>query len=271
MTLIITELSPFGIVMVGDTAQTVDSLNADRTIGERAFFGLIKVIPVPKLNAGLAYWGWTKMPPNDEDHGVWMDWWLRDLVDKRQADYNTLEDLAKLLETELRIHVPRLTEPELVLMPTGDGGIHLAGFVEAGKDMLPCFWHIHNGRSQRLPDKQIDPCIVNANCDCPPIKLEEEASYITRNGDIEAYVGFFERHLRGYTQELSDELGILVPFPTLGSRAEYWSAQIRFISALYEASGVMEEGTLRRMIKGIGDQVTTLTIVPTGIVSYFTR
>lgn len=39
MTLIITELSEIGIVMVGDTAQTVESLNADHTIGDRAFAG----------------------------------------------------------------------------------------------------------------------------------------------------------------------------------------------------------------------------------------
>ena len=69
LTLIITELSRLGIVMVGDTARTVDSVTPSGKIQDRAFYGLIKVLPVQKLQAGLAYWGWAKMPP-DDDNGI---------------------------------------------------------------------------------------------------------------------------------------------------------------------------------------------------------
>ena len=258
--------------MVGDTAKTVSSLNPDHTIGERAFSGLIKVIPVPKLDAGLSYWGWTKIPPNDKTNGgVWLDWWLQDFVAARRNDYETLEDLAHLLETELRRQVPPLTQPVLDLLPTGNGGIHLAGFEEVNSVKEPCFWHIHNGDSQARPDSPIDPLIVNANCDYPARRLEPNQPYFTRNGDIKAYAEFFDRHMSDYMQELHEQLGIILPFPSLVSRAEFWSAQIRFISALYEASGVIEDGILKHMVKGIGDQITTLIIATDGIRGYFTR
>ena len=270
MTLIITELSELGIVMVGDTAQTIDCLNPNHTVEERAFKGLIKVLPVQKLNAGLAYWGWTKMPPYREN-GVWLDWWLQDFVNSRRNEYDTLEDLAHLLEAELRRNVPRLSDLVLEVLPTGDGGIHLAGFEEVNGALEPCFWHIHNGHSQTLPERRIDPHIVNANPDFPAHRLEQGTAYFTRNGDIEAYARFFDNHLSTYMQEIYNEQGIILPFPSLISRAEFWSAQIRFISALYEASGVVENGILKRMVKGIGDEITTLTITGDGIQSYFTR
>lgn len=256
--------------MVGETAQTVTSMAPNHTLQDRSFFGLVKVIPVPKLQAGLSYWGWAKVPPNDEEHGIWMDWWLQNLILRRVAEYDTIEELANLLEAELRLVVPRMTEPELTECPDGNIGVHLAGFVDTNGIRLPCFWHIHNGRSQRLPNKQIDPHIINANYDIPPQQYDTGTA-ITRNGDIEAYSRFFDRHLQGYLQEVYEEFGMIMPYPTLGSRAEFWSAQIKFISALYEASGYMGREGLFRMTKGIGDQVTTLTITQSGIVSYFTR
>ncbi|MCJ7431053.1 hypothetical protein MUO83_07590 [Candidatus Bathyarchaeota archaeon] len=274
LTLIITELSRLGIVMVGDTAQTVDSVTPRGTIQDRAFYGLIKVLPVQMLQAGVSYWGWAKMPP-DDDNGRWMDWWLQDFIDRRRNEYNTLYDFAQLLETELRELVPQLSVEELREAPSGNGGIHLAGFVNVGRTREPCFWHIHNGQSQALPHRRIDPRVVNANFDCPSLRFRQLSrlgqSHVTRNGDIEAYVTFFEGHFTDYVRELNERLQIVMPLPTLGHRAEFWSAQIKFISALYEVGGVIENGVVRQMTKGIGDQVTTLTIASGGIRSYYTR
>lgn len=275
MTLIITALSDLGIVMVGDTSITEDCLNANRTIGERAFSGLIKVVQVPKLAAGLAYWGWTKMPPDQQSqnaehqNGVWLDWWLQNLVIERQADYQSLEDLAHILENELRVLVPPLNKQELKISLLGNGGIHLAGFEEVDGTRQPCFWHIHNGISRS--DLKIDPCIVNANCDYPPLKIPQGNIYMTRNGDFETYAEFFDGYFKDFVRDLNVKQEMVLPFPSLVSHAEFWSAQIRFISALYEASGRFEKGELKRTVKGIGDEITTLTIDAEGIRSYFTR
>jgi len=150
--------------MAADTAEIVSSVNVRGLIEDRAFFGLTKLMPVRKLQAGISYWGWAKMPPSS-DTGRWMDWWLRYFLVNNRNNYDTIEDLALLLETELRKVVPPLSEEELKSEPFGQGGIHLAGFLEENGKKLPCFWHIHNGFSQQLPEKKLDPHIVNANYD----------------------------------------------------------------------------------------------------------
>jgi len=258
--------------MVGHTAQTVDSRTPLGTSEDRAFFGLIKVLPIHKLDAGVSYWGWAKMPPNTSN-GVWMDWWLQDFINKKRSDYTTLDDFVQLLEAELQRLVPPLEEKELEIMPLGSGGIHVAGFTETNGMKVPCFWHIHNGISQALPGKKLNPHIVNANCDWQPKRFHElkERSYVTRNGEIEAYATFFEEHLQAYTGKLYDKMKMIVPLPTIVHRAEFWSSQIKFISALYEVGGLMKNGVIKPMIKSIGDQVTTLTITPDGIRDYYTR
>lgn len=147
VTLIITELSSFGIIMVGETAETVDCLAPDHTATERAFAGLIKIVPVPSLRAGLSYWGWAKIPPQEDKTGIFLDWWLQNLISQRMREYNSIEGLAKLLEKELRIVIPKMTDEELEESHWGNGGIHLAGFVTTNGNDLPCFWSIHNGFS----------------------------------------------------------------------------------------------------------------------------
>lgn len=273
MTLIITELSPLGIAMAADTAEIVSGVNVRGLIEDRAFFGLTKLLPVRKLQAGISYWGWAKMPPSSYT-GRWMDWWLEYFLVNNRNNYDTIEDLALLLETELRRTVPPLSEEELKSEPSGQGGIHLAGFLEENGKKLPCFWHIHNGFSQALPEKKLDPHVVNANYDCPPQKylgLGAGAIYVTTNGDTEAYLRFFRKYLREYLGELNREMGIVIPIRTIDFTAEFWRAQIRFISELYSIAGIRDEISLRKMVRGIGGEVTTLTITEEGIHSYQTR
>jgi len=274
LTLIITELSYLGIVMAADTAQTIECRNALGIIEDRAFLGLTKVLPVLKLQTGLSYWGWAKMPP-DSQSGTWTDWWLRSFIANNEGNFESIGDLAALLEKELRKLVPPLTDDELKVMPFGNGGVHLAGYVDMKDGRAPCFWHVHNGRSQALPNKKIDPKIVNANFDVPPERyLEFEkrgATVVIRNGDIEAYARLFEKYLKEYFLEAGKEMGIVIPVPTIVHRSEFWRAQIRFMSELYGCSGVLSEGTIKQMSRDIGDEVTVLIITKDGIRSYYTR
>jgi len=280
MTLIITELSKLGIAMAADTALTVESLNPRRTIEDRAFNGLIKLLPVKKLQAGISYWGWSQIPPNKEiGNGVWMDWWLRDFLVKKHNKYSTIEELALLLESELRAPggIPRLSDSEFETMPYGTGGIHLAGFTDYEDKKVPCFWHIHNGRSQALPDKKIDPKIVNANNDIPPEKFlelqKQSKTPLIRNGEIEKYARFFDNYLVKYLSKLRKEMGFIL-YPTLLHRAEFLKAQIRFISELYSVGGELSqnEKVLRKITRSIGNEVTILTITAEeGITNYITN
>lgn len=190
--------------------------------------------------------------------------------------YNTIDELASLLENELRKRITPLKETDLELMPGGSGGVHLAGFVDQEGKRVPCFLHIHNGFSQALREKELDPHIVNANYDCPPKKslelMKSGVIYSTTNGDIEICARFFRKYLGNYLQELWKERQIVVPLPHIGFHAEFLRARIKFISELYATGGSMQEnGTLRRMVRGIGGEVTTLTITEDGIQNYQTR
>ena len=272
MTLIITEITELGIIMAGDTAYSVESRTTQGTFDERAFKGLVKVLPIDKINAGLSYWGWATMPPGNPNQGVWMDWWIRDFLTRNQEQYETIDELAILLETELRTLIPPLSSGEHKISPLGNGGIHLAGYVDHEGNPCPCLWHIHNGISQQLPEKEINPLIVNANNDYPPERYVREGSFIIRTGDFEPYARFFEGYLLDYGAELLEEESILVPLPNLLSRAEFIRAQIRFISEIYSVSGdITIEGDLQRKIRSISDEVTLLLISENEIQGYFTR
>ena len=56
MTLILTELSSFGIAMATDSALTEELRKPDGTIGDKVYYGAQKLFTVPKLRAGIAYW-----------------------------------------------------------------------------------------------------------------------------------------------------------------------------------------------------------------------
>lgn len=62
MTLILTELSHYGIAMATDSALTETLLKPDGTIGDKDYYGARKLFTVPKLSAGISYWGWGDIP-----------------------------------------------------------------------------------------------------------------------------------------------------------------------------------------------------------------
>ena len=105
LTLIFTELSPFGIAMSADTAVTESCVNERGLPDDRAFFGLTKLLPIKKLDAGISYWGWATMPP-DSTNGVWMDWWLKNYLVRNSNRYDTINKLPYVL-AQLVLH-PKL-------------------------------------------------------------------------------------------------------------------------------------------------------------------
>jgi len=270
MTLIITELSEFGIVMAGDSAITLSGVTPIKAFGDRAFFGLKKVIPVYKINAGIAYWGWTKMPPHC-DEVPWFDEWLESYLFLNQHKYSSIHELAALLESELQNKVNPMTDAELELLPLGNGGLHLAGYTEYQGKAQPCLYHIHNGRSDTHPES--DSHIVNANFDIPPNKFLENigrGNPYLRNGDIEVFARFFDGYFQQFLQEVRRDMQITLPIIAL--RDDFWRSQIKFISSLYELAGEFtDRGLPRRMVRSIGGDVTTLMIHANMLGRYETR
>ena len=186
-----------------------------------------------------------------------------------KSRYNCIEDLALLLEDELRKRIPKINIGDY---PLGNGGFHIAGYESSEGQFFQTFWHVHNGKSSALSGKSLDPTIVNANNDIAPteeysqmLKAYETFVYnpITiRNGDIEAYVELWDLLFKKESTftKIVKELGITFPRAmTLEERAKYLKFQIQTIEGIYKFS---EKG------KGIRGPITTLTITPTEITSY---
>ena len=61
--------------MAADSAVTRSVRNPDGTIGDKVYHGAQKLFTIPKLRAGISYWGWVSLPqPNsdwDSDEDSW--------------------------------------------------------------------------------------------------------------------------------------------------------------------------------------------------------
>jgi len=278
MTLILTELSKFGIAMAADSALTVPLRKPDGTIGDKVYYGAKKLFTIPKLKAGISYWGWGDIPYPGAD---WFDknklerteLWLPHFLERSKERYNSISDLAQLLEEELRKRIPEI---DVKKYPYGDGGIHLAGYESLDEQPLPTFWHIHNGKSQALPNKKLNPAIVNANNDVPldlaenkegakmsgSLIAKERGRAIIRNGDIKHYTVLWELLFKPKSpfSKIAKNTDLTFPYAeNLKERAKLLKFQIQTVAGLYRFS---KEGG------GIGGQITMLTNSPAGIMIY---
>jgi hypothetical protein len=258
--------------MATDSAITRDVRKPDGTNGGKVYYGAQKLFVVPKLRAGIAYWGWVFLPQpgsdwlSDEKKQDLLELWLPHFLECNKDRYDSISDLAQLLENELRKRIPKIDVKE---HRYGDGGIHLAGYESESRengDLLPTFWHIHNGLSQALPNKKLNPAIVNANNDIPLTtgrKIVETPGLATiRNGDIESYVVLWELLFRPDSafSQIVKTVDLTFPYvDSLAERASLLKFQIQMVAGIYQFS---KEGT------GIGSPIATLTISRAKSITY---
>jgi len=129
MTLIQTWLFPFGISMGSDSAISYNTSITEPSGRKRMriLTGCTKTLWIPKIKAGISYWG------DGNIDNVTTDVWLSDFIFSRRDQYNNISDFAVLLQDELRELVPKITEPKGSMeYRYGKRGFHLAGFVEHG-------------------------------------------------------------------------------------------------------------------------------------------
>lgn len=259
MTLILTELSHYGIAMATDSALTQTLLKPDGTVDDKDYYGARKLFVVPKLSAGISYWGWGDVPERgaswEDERKFRTELWLPYFLEINEANYDTVSELAILLEKELRQRIPKIDANEHKL---GDGGMHLAGYEEIDGRLVPTFWHIHNGISQQLPNKKLNPEIVNANNDIPTELgrkiVERKGLARIANPPLGDYTVLWELLFKpksAFSQIVGQE-GLTFPYAdSLEKRAELLKFQIETVVGIYRFS---REGG------GIATPVHTLTI-----------
>lgn len=264
MTLVLTWLFPFGICMGADSAISYNSYITEPSGRKRRriLTGGTKTLWIPKIKAGISYWGEGCID------NVTTDVWLSDFVFSHKDQYDNISDFATLLQDELRPLVPEISEPEgSVEYRYGKRGFHLAGFIEHEGKPLPTFYHIHNGQSETTPN--INPRIINANYDLPPEKVlnhfaKSESPYV-RNGEFLLYTSLFH-NLRIAFGQFEDLLrkatGLPFIFPDvtkfsdpLEAYSEFVRFWIRLVRDVYALSNLPEI---------IGGDISVLSISPSG-------
>lgn len=252
MTLVLTEISQYGIVMGADSAVTCETPLPSGGTGRRVLTGVQKLFPIPYLQAGVSCWGYGQIGNFETDV------WLSDFIRRHQGQSQTLQDFAMQLQDELNRIIPPTQSGQ------GEAGFHLAGFVSRNGRLTPDFWHIHNGPSQFF--NNIDPHVFNANHDLAGAMAQGSYNHstpnlIARNGDYLFYAAWW-KDFEDLLKATLRQRGINIPLPSLEGRAEYIRFQIRTISEIYSMS---------TLLASIGGEISILAIDTSGTCSFYRR
>lgn len=261
MTLVLSELSSFGVAIATDSAVTFSN--------DRVYIGAQKLLPVYKLNAGIAVWGLGRI--NNTDSDVWLEKFIENEVKPNMSLWNMAKKLAeKLNEAFGGIISERM-------------GVHVAGFDEKNGICGPAFYHVHNGhyhieyrngKIENVPDE--NPAIreFKANEDCPPAVYPNNKFYLTRNGDFSIFAILYDK-INPLFNNVQNMTGLKFPYPSsLASRGEYLRFWINTIVGIYRLSNARKRILPQPATAGdasIGGPITVLTISKTGIESFYTK
>jgi len=238
MTLIITELSEFGIAMVADSAVTFKEQAASGLTITRVLNGAQKLQVIPYLGAGISMWGLAELPGAVKP--IPTDVWLFDFI-QRHTTIKSIDEFANELAHELQEAVGNIKIPM---------GFHLAGYVEQEGKRLPTLYHVRNvdGTYNDYQHREFIP-----GHDIPPRHVKKNEFPGLRNGDFGPYAALSEAVNRQLPTIKS--MGLSVPYPSLQGRIDYLVAWVKFIADLYASSMTLPK---------IGGSIASLGITPEG-------
>ena len=261
MTLVLTELSKFGVAMAADSAVTFP--------GGRVFIGAQKLLPVKKINAGISVWG------NGEVNGLDADVWLQNFIDTKVKLNMSLWDMANNLADELNKAFGKPIKERM--------GVHVAGFDEKNGKLGPAFYHVHNGHYhfeyingvvEESPGEDPPTRKFIANEDCPPRIYFDNQTYLTRNGDFSVFALLYDQ-IEPFFSKVKQMTGIEFPYPlSLANRGEYLRFWVDTVVGIYRLSNARKRIFPQPDTAGdasIGGPVTVLTISELGIESFYTK
>lgn len=262
MTLVITEVSNFGVAMAADSAVTFSS--------GRVLIGVQKLLPIPQIDAGISVWGRGEIAGQDADV------WLQNFIANDVNDGMSLWDAANLLAESLNNAFGQQINERM--------GIHVSGFDERRGIRGPSFYHIHNGHyhieyrnGQILEIPNEDPPIreFRAHMDRPPtIYSDNDEPLTTRNGDFSIFAPLYDS-ISPLFENVQNQTGLIFPYPRgLASRGEYLRFWVKTIIEVYRLSNARRRILPHPITAGdasIGGPVSILTISDSGIESFYTR
>ena len=260
MTLIVSEVSKFGIAMAADSAITETyppswALNSGIPVPPTVRVGAQKIIPIKTINAAIAVWGFgTVGMPANLDAQIPIDSFLLDFAESINAN-TSLEEVGNKLAGAIN---------PLIKVGGVRGGFHLAGYSQEKGVRFPALYHIHTGHKAGGPHEPLKlyrdfPFENNLNVD-QWLKNLETITYWLRNGLFDTYA-YFSTYLNELMQRLARETDFICPdysrfSSALEARGRFLRLQIQTICEFYRLSNRLET---------IAMPISWITISPKGI------
>ena len=240
MTLVVSDISIHGIIMVGDSAVTRRS-----AFGVTVAADAVKVQYCSKANIGFALWG------NAGTGSSRMDSWLNQFIQNQIQSNDSVEGIGKKLADSLNTELAKVNMPWKDLVR----GIHLSGY----RDALPILFHIHNGHDNEPAHE------LRLYKDYPDDQNWSEHHYQfllgyafihLRNGYHPLFGPLFKRAL-DYAAELRANYNITFPQNNLQGRFEFYKLLVKFVAGTLIASGLHP---------GVNDTLSAIAFNRSGLV-----
>ncbi len=240
MTLVVSDISSYGIIMVGDSAVTTKQNGQETVIS-----GACKVQYCKAVNVGFALWGNAGV-----DHRR-LDIWLADFIKDEIKVGDSVDDIGRKLVSMLNPLLQKSKLPWKSLVR----GIHLAGY----RDGLPALFHIHCGHDNE-PAHEL--CLYH---DFPDDQQWSEHRFRSllnygfihlRNGYHPLFAPLFQQAL-DYASQLRASFNINFPHPSIEGRFEFYKLLVRFVAGTLIAS---------KLHPGVNDELSAIAFNNNGMV-----
>jgi hypothetical protein len=240
MTLVVSDISRHGIIMVGDSAVTIDSGGVKTAVD-----GAFKIQYAKAANIGFALWGNAGV-----DHRR-IDYWLADFIQDQVKTGDSVEDTGNKLVSALNSTLLKTGRQWKDLVR----GIHIAGY----RDGLPVLFHVHCGHDNEPAHE------LRLYHDFPDDQKWSESHFKQllshgfihlRNGYHPLFAPLFDQAL-GYSSQLRAGFNIQLPYPSLEGRFEFYKMLLRFVAGTLIAA---------KIHPGVNDRLSAIAFNASGMV-----
>ncbi|MBK7380300.1 MAG: hypothetical protein IPJ03_15155 [Ignavibacteriales bacterium] len=208
MTLILSEVSKHGVVMVADSAITTThtgvNLPSGKPIPKYVRFGAQKVIQVPNEPIGISFWGMGRIGE------IPTDIWINDFLTSRIDATDNLEDICNKLADEVN-------NACFMAKQNCEGGFHVGSVIDIDSvNPTPILYHIHRGHPENTPSKfqlyKDHPDGQGITIKEYRDNLENGMRYFLRNGQYTVFA-HLQQNLIDHIYALNRNYNIKLPYP----------------------------------------------------------
>ncbi len=241
MTLVVSDISHLGIVMVGDSAVTQQCSDLPPQIVS----GAVKVQYSEIANVGVAMWGHADVSNQR------LDYWMAEFLQNSIKSSDSVEDIGIKIADKLNP----------ILIANGKAwkdmvcGFHVTGYRQG----LPCLFHVHCGHYNEPAHE------LRLYKDFPDDKgwSEQHFEFMLRYGVMHLRNGYhplfgplFDR-VKDYSNSLRSQFDISFPQRTLHGRLKFYKLLVRFVAGVLDASGEYQR---------VNDQLSAIAFSNDGLI-----